>query len=609
MSQRHTGERAKQTQQYRMRHVNYPRGEVDLRYNGDQNADCFTQMNSNLLTLLLDHKTGADHCFSLGEYIMNSSSREKTSTLKQKMQVRRKRNKLYKKHLNVNPLVQNEPSESSIPTPPKTKSAIAIISLLISFLAMAAAFLSIAVSWYTHLDNIAITKEIDDQDKQLNLLNEQKNICFKTNDDYWDYLHDLLAQQIIIRFGLTEPVNTIVSAINTKQSGLALEEINKLGTPYISDGEFLLLKCCMMHLNHAYSPDVYLILQQALDNGLNTNEYCIALGLIYYDIGDVVTSTKYLKDAQQLYNRDSPFYCVINYWLARISIEVRSCLCDQFTFLNSTFEDNSYCRVMKSSIAYIFNCEEFFYSGLSRFMHMICKYDDEGNVVDMNVSNHVLRFSNPARFLLSEGEDIDGIIAESLLYKKYMMLHNYTLSVYGDWKYEIYPAESLNEQGLALVDIVNDQISDDSYSLATLLDPRRIINPNIICDDFMNDCAIFSSFDDLVPFDLLLDYSIELSKLRTMRDDKGYAEALYDYVEKLERDDCYDELFKLKYAEYLDQYSVEQAGYDAIQAYDAGYRYKFIYTALQKYYEARKMPKEIQFLQAEMKVLGFSILE
>lgn len=508
------------------------------------------------------------------------------------------------------------------------------LSLAIDIIAIVVAILSLGVSLYTYFDNKADTKLYDKINSMNNQLENLEAIEITSNLDYWDYSIDQIIFELHNEYEYSEELWQVTAFVRSKQAGAALDYINKIPAPLSNDNRLPLLKCCLylreIILNNkclsdyaiVNADDLRLIYLQAYEQ-TNSPQHTLIFAIIEYYLNDLVSSADHLQSVLGMLNSDSPFYDVANYWLALISIRVRSPLCDIDSFLNSSYQDETFTRVMKSSLSILFK-SGFAINGSTYHGRYPANIPVYSIVENEQEYQYVFKASvlndNPARYLLPDNpENAAGYYSEGYLHDLCDMTYKY-----GDYLYSLSTLLLSDEDELALINNVNHHNAINS-ELVKLLDEYMLYPEMNFLDPRVeaNFCGPFTyssierwgkySYLTIFPFDIVLEKCLYLSSWRTNYNDEEYG-YIYSSLAKMGQYYESDENFfreygaravmAVKYHDYMDNsYQIDK--YEAaLCAYNYGYLYDFIYSALIEYHEQQGSTNMVDQLKKEMNILG-----
>jgi len=488
-------------------------------------------------------------------------------------------------------------------------------------------------------------------------------LSITNNKEYFDYIVKRLYSKLAIK---AEKFQTqlwdIAYDIMSKKSGAAVQALNSLEDSLKDYPEFYLLRSCALlrdYFVNYYSVvidseiNIQMIedVSAAISKGLDLKEYGIIAGISYYYLNDVVSAVEALKIERNLYDVDSPFYEIANYYLAIISIEIRSNICDVDNFLNSTFNKGRFTNILKSSISYLFDRHSMFDNDVKISKLYYYYIDDNILLRSKSSSNEYwIRIKDASIYL-----DIDDIInlhagddksSQEYLHRLYSMIYEYESWV-GETYNKVY---SRDEEGighfLLQYEVIDSYLSSCGVEESFLLSPYINIgvpssttwyyNPSKDKNSFYwFDGAFYKGMATIIPFDEIITdlYCMNIITFYSSNDSphssylfdgtmrKQFKENIvisniYNYLKK-------DDVFYTPYNKALDallliencskesmilyakEYSLEFDVYEAAQtAYDYGYRHRSIYTYLLECYEDN--PDEINKYHNEMDMLGYT---
>lgn len=496
-----------------------------------------------------------------------------------------------------------------------------------STVALIVAILSLVLSAFVYFDNKTTQGEDRQEDQLRNLLSARAPQQITTNIEFWDHTTNLLIQDLCSDYDLYQPFIDIIHIIDNKQSMIAADQLDGIGAPLNTDGRFILLKCCMLLRSDiaAYNadlcridryPDISAMRSEICMTDLDEHMYRTALGIIDYLLGDIVNATNNLQSAIATYDIDSANYDVTNYWLALLAINTRVCLCDIPAFLNSTFHDNPYTHIVKSTIAFLF--------GEKDYNMCAIVYRDKNGGVQAESKYITALCGNPAEYL--ESNDVTPLTcgySQKELHRLYSMVFEYSNYIQNVGLIEIYDNKPSQEISKALEGILSENGLNTLYDpIAFCAKPPYVkMEPDSAWYPACHDLCKMH-YDSIIPIDAIFELVISIS-IHNYCDEQNWwplekgrfsravliKNCLYD-LSKNYQDADYDQnpaanaALALYYSEGRDDIGFDK--YDAaLFAYRGGYRLGFIYDALLEYYSQEQKENEIMMLKDEMDVLGF----
>lgn len=477
------------------------------------------------------------------------------------------------------------------------------LSSILSILSILLAALAIIVSIYTYNDSKKINESIRYESAIIQRTEKNRMLSFNTNIEFWDYSIAEITRDMIGSNGLSDELSNISLYIADKQIGYALQLLYQNEEKLGHDEKYYLLLACLYAREYILGDEYilgYFNSQKSVDEcslpeNIDTVEekYQIVQGILAYYTDNLANSVHHLRTALNNYSKDSAFYDVANYWLAILSIRLRSNVCDVDAFLNSFYNDNALLNVLKSSISFLFYDQT--HDSYRYAPTIISIYEDN----EEYIGNYVLPFmmDNPASYLDADSSEFNSQWSlwgsQKNLYSLYNMLFCYTEQlqqrkaicrikfdepIYKDFFESLNSFES--EERFFIDPRLNEKEYSESFSLWSMI--------------YFNSIR-YNDIDLFVPTDYIFDRLVYLAAIHSTSstDYSSYSyNKAFEYW-KTVYDNCSEQSFEkgccaalaLKYSLY-NVSDTDFNEYDAAKcAYEFGYRYGYIFDSLIKYYE------------------------
>lgn len=480
-----------------------------------------------------------------------------------------------------------------------------IISILLSAFA-------IIVSIYTYHDSKKINERIRYEGEITQRIADNKALSFDSNIEFWDYSISNIMQDMIDSNGLSRELSDISLSIADKQTGAALKMLLDNEGALCNDEKYYLLRACLYIRDYILYNDFRfesfisgsLLNKYALPEKLDISEekYCIVQGILAYYMDDLANAAQHLRSALNAYSKDSPFYDVSNFWLAVLSLRLRSNICDVEVFLDSQYNASASLNILKSSISFLSSGRGIGCTGVPPTFISI--YDADDNLI----YNYDLPFmiDNPASYLDKDNSEYINnsgwLGTQEKLYFLYNMLFNYTKQL--QLQRDIHPTKFGEERYKEFFETLNEFTSQEVF----------FIDPRITEQEYIKNLSLWfnlyyafnvecNGLNRSVPIDCIFDRLVVLARIHSTSDTHydiyTYSKAFelwrnaYDNCGESYKRGCYAAL-ALKYSNYNLTGEEFDTYIAAEYAYESGYRYGYIFDTLIKYYESAGDPSSIR---------------